>query len=80
MAADLKVEIIGHFECSGELSEWRAVRGVVSGISGLTIYLINNNTGDRQISSSNFLLLFTLLKTSCTKTVQIIYSYWYIQI
>ena len=44
----LKVDKIGHFKCSrGELSEWRAVRGVVSGISWLTIYLINNNTGDR---------------------------------
>ena len=27
--------VISHFECSGELSEWRAVRGMVSGISGL---------------------------------------------
>ena len=34
----LKVDEISHFECSGELSEWRAVRGVVSGMSWLTIY------------------------------------------
>ena len=45
--ACLKVEKSVTLNVRGELSEWCAVRGVVSGISGLTIYLINNNTGDR---------------------------------
>ena len=34
----LKVEEISHFYVLGKLSGWRAVRGVVNGISGFTIY------------------------------------------
>ena len=48
----------------------------MSGISGLTIYLINNNTGDRyQVPIFFFSLRFSKLNVhyTCTKTVQMIY-------